>query len=121
MNGDQGGLPDIYEQYFLYLAHTREISQSQITSVRRVLTSLYDYLEDHKLTLSSLKIEHLDAFMGTFKVARTTLRIYRYHVRGFLKYLYAERKIIRKDLAVLLVGAPMFAHKKPPKFLRRQY
>ena len=56
--------------------------------------------------------------MGGFKVAKSTLRIYRYHVRGFLTYLYAERKIIRKDLAALLVGAPMFAHKKPPKFLR---
>ncbi len=122
MNKDlnQGGLPDIYEQYFLYLEHTREISQPQITNVRRVLTSLYDYLEKHKLSLAGLKIEHLDAFMGEFKVARATLRIYRYHVRGFLKYLYAEKKIIRKDLAALLVGPPLFAHKKPPKFLRLQ-
>jgi len=113
-------VPDIYEQYFLYLAHTREISQSQISSVRRVLASLHDYLEKQKLNLSSLKIEHLDAFMGEFKVAKTTLRIYRYHVRGFLKYLYAEKKIIRKDLAPLLVGPPQFAQKKPPKFLRPQ-
>ncbi|MBW2204594.1 MAG: tyrosine-type recombinase/integrase [Deltaproteobacteria bacterium] len=120
MNEDQGELPDIYEQYFLYLAHTREISQTQITNVRRVLTSLYDYLENHKLSLAALKIEHLDAFMGEFKVARTTLRIYRYYVRGFLKYLYAEKKIIKKDLTSLLVGAPLFAHKKPPKFLRPQ-
>ena len=57
--------------------------------------------------------------MGEFKVARTTLRIYRYHVRGFLKYLY-KRKIIKKDLASLLIGPPLFAHKKPPKFLRPQ-
>ena len=120
MNEDQGGLPDIYEQYFLYLAHTREISQTQITNVRRVLTSLYDYLENHKLSLAALKIEYLDAFMGEFKVARTTLRIYRYYVRGFLKYLYAEKKIIKKNLTSLLVGPPLFAHKKPPKFLRPQ-
>ena len=120
MNEDQGGLPDIYEQYFLYLKHTREISRSQIINVRRVLASLHGYLETHKLSLAALKIEHLDAFMGEFKVARTTLRIYRYHVRGFLKYLYAEKKIIKKDLASLLVGPPLFAHKKPPKFLRPQ-
>ena len=113
-------LPDIYEQYFLYLEHTREISQAQIGNIRRVLASLYQYLENHKISLTALKIEHLDAFMGEFEVAKTTLRIYRYHVRGFLKYLYAERKIIRKDLAALLVGAPLFAHKKPPKFLRPQ-
>lgn len=120
MNENQGGLPDIYEQYFLYLEHTREISQTQITNVRRVLTSLYDYLEKQKLSLSGLKIEHLNAFMGEFKVARTSLRIYRYYVRGFLKYLYAEKKIIKKDLTSLLVGPPLFAHKKPPKFLRPQ-
>lgn len=113
-------LPDIYEQYFLYLAHTREISQTQITNVRRVLTFLYDYLENHKLRLSRLKIEHLDAFMSEFKVAKTTLRIYRSYVRGFLRYLYAERKIIKKDLASLLVGPPLFAQIKPPKFLRPQ-
>ena len=59
-------------------------------------------------------------FMGEFKVAKTTLGTYRYLVRGFLKYLYEERKIIRKDLAPLLVGAPLFAHKKPPRFLRPQ-
>lgn len=118
MNEDPGGLPDIYKQYFLYLEHTREISRVQITNVRRVLTSLYHYLENHTIRLAAMKIEHLDAFMGEFKVAKSTLRIYRYHVRGFLTYLYAERKIIRKDLAALLVGAPMFAHKKPPKFLR---
>jgi len=117
---NQVKLPDIYEQYFLYLAHTREISRSQRSNVRRVLASLHDYLENHKISLAGLKIEHLDAFMGEFKVARTTLRIYRYHVRGFLKYLYAEKKIIRKDLAALLVGPPLFAHKKPPKFLRPQ-
>ena len=118
MNEDQGGLPDIYEQYFLHFEHTREISRKQIINVRRVLTSLHDYLENHNFSLAALKIEHLDAFMGEFKVARTTLRIYRYHVRGFLKYLYAEKKIIKKDLASLLVGPPLFAHKKPPKFLR---
>lgn len=117
---NQVKLPDIYEQYFLYLEHTREISQAQITSVRRVLASLHDYLENHKLSLTALKIEHLDAFMGEFKVAKTTRRIYRCHVRGFLKYLYAERKIIKKDLAPLLVGPPQFAQKKPPKFLRPQ-
>lgn len=120
MKDVQGGLPDIYEQYFLYLEHTREISRKQIINVRRVLALLHRYLENHEVSLAALKIEHLDTFMGEFKVAKSTLRIYRYHVRGFLKYLYAERKIIRKDLATLLVGPPLFAHKKPPKFLRPQ-
>ena len=122
MNEDlkQGGLSDIYERYFLYLEQTRDISQSQVSSIRRVLVSLHDYLENHKLSLFSLKIEHLDAFMGEFKVAKTTRRIYRSLLRGFLKYLYAERKVIKKELAPLLIGPPVFAQIKPPKFLRPQ-
>jgi site-specific recombinase XerD len=37
-----------------------------------------------------------------------------------LKYLYHEKEIIRKDLATLLVGPPMFAEPTPPKFLRAE-
>ena len=111
------GLPDIYEQYLRYLEHTREISRRQISSVKRMLVFLNDYLENHNLSLAVLKIEHLDSFMGKFKVAKATLRIYRSLLRGFLKYLY-EKEVIRQDLAPLLVGPPLFAHKKPPKFLR---
>ncbi|TEU06429.1 MAG: integrase [Candidatus Aminicenantes bacterium] len=113
-------LPGIYEQYLLYLEQTKEISHTQVSHVRRVLASFHDYLEKHQLSLSALKIEHLDAFMAEFKVALTTLRTYRYHLRGLLKYLYHERKIIKKDLAPLLVGAPLFDQKKPPRFLRPQ-
>jgi len=113
-------LPEVYEHYFLYLQQTREISQTQVNSIRRVMAPLHDYLEKHKITLDSLKIEHLDAFMGEFKVAKTTLKTYRHYVRGFLRYLYHERKILKEDLAPLLVGAPVRAHQKPPKFLRPQ-
>ena len=111
------GLPDIYEQYLRYLEHTREISRSQVSSVKRMLAFLNDYLENRRLSLGVLKIEHLDAFMGKFEVAKATLRIYRSLLRGFLKYLY-EKEVVRNDLAPLLVGPPLFAHKKPPKFLR---
>jgi site-specific recombinase XerD len=48
----------------------------------------------------------------------TALRIYRSHLRGFLKYLYHDQGIIKKDLAPLLVGPRQFAKQKPPKFLR---
>ena len=94
------GLPDIYEQYLHYLEHTREISRSQISSIKRMLAFLNDYLENHHLSLAVLKIEHLDVFMGKFEVAKATLRIYRSLLRGFLKYLY-EKEVIRKDLAPL--------------------
>jgi integrase/recombinase XerD len=111
-------LPDIYEQYFLYLEQTRGISQTQINSVRRVLASFHAYLESHKIKLSAVKIKHLDAFMAEFKVAKTTLKTYRHLLRGFLKYLYQERRILKRNLAPLLVGARLFDQKKPPRFLR---
>ena len=88
------GLPDIYEQYLRYLEHTREISRSQISGVKRMLAFLHDYFENHHLSFATLKIEHLDAFMGEFKVAKTTLRIYRYHVRGFLTEIRDNLKIV---------------------------
>jgi site-specific recombinase XerD len=111
-------LPEIYEQYFIYLEKIKEITPAQISNIRRVLASFHHYNERQKLSLCALKIQHLDAFMGEFKVAKTTLRTYRYHLRGFLKYLCHERKILKKDLAPLLVGAPVFNQKKPPRFLR---
>ena len=78
------------------------------------------FLEKHNIKLSNLKIEHLDEFMAGFKVAHSTLKTYRSHLRGFLKYLYREQGILQKDLAPLLVGPPLFAQSKPPKFLRPQ-
>ena len=39
-------------------------------------------------------------------------------IRVFYDYLYHEEGIIKRDLATLLVGPPMFAEPTPPKFLR---
>jgi integrase/recombinase XerD len=111
-------LPDIYEQYLCYLQQARAVSKGLIKGTRRVLASFHDYLETNKIDLSALKIELLDAFMAEFKVAQSTRKTYRHYLRGFLKYLYYEKKILRKDLASLLVGACRFDQVKPPKFLR---
>lgn len=113
-------LPDIYEQYLRYLEQARAVSKGSIKGARRVLASFHDYLEAEKIDLCALKIEHLDLFMTKFKVAPNTRRVYLQHLRGFLKYLHYEKKILRKDLASLLVGAPLFDQVKPPKFLRPQ-
>ena len=113
-------LPAIYEHYLLYLEQTKEISNSNLGAIRRVLAPLHDYLENHNIELASLKIEHLDAFLAEFNkaFASRTRKSYRYRLRGFLKYLYYERKILRTDLAPLLVGPPEFRQSNPPKFLR---
>ena len=113
-------LPDIYEQYLRYLEQARAVSKGAIKGTRRVLASFHDYLEIEKIGLRTLKIEHLDLFMAKFKVAPNTSRTYLQHLKGFLKYLHYEKKMLRKDLASLLAGAPLFDQVKPPKFLRPQ-
>jgi len=115
-------LPDIYEQYLAYHEQSRQIPYNQVKQVRRVLASFHGYLESHKIDLSSLNIEHLDAFMAEFsqRLVLGTCRLYRCYLRGFLRYLYQERKIIKTDLAPLLVGRRLYSQAKPPKFLRPQ-
>jgi site-specific recombinase XerD len=108
----------MYEQYLLYLSQSLQPSTGYIRQSRRILSLLHGYLQRHNIKLRALKIDHLDAFMATFKVSQNTRSLYRYHLRGFLKYLYHERKTIKRDLARLLVGPPQFAQRKLPKFLR---
>ena len=117
----QVGLPDIYEAYLIHVGQVRELSRGSIGSIRRVLASLHQYLEGKRIDLASIKIEHLDAFLREFDkpFALQTRKGYRNHLRGFLKYLYFERRLLRADLAPLLVGPPDFGQAKPPKFLRR--
>jgi integrase/recombinase XerD len=111
-------LTDIYEDYLLYHKQSLQVSQSTTIGVRRILACFHEHMENHSVKLPELKLEHLDAFLAGFRVVRSTRKTYRHHLRGFLKYLYLERGIIKKDLAKLLVGPPMFAQPKPPRFLR---
>jgi len=113
-------LPDVYEQYLLDLEQTKEVSTGQLRASRRVLASFDQYLQNHQIDLSGLRIEHLDAFLAAFNKPFSTLtrKAYRYRLRGFLKYLYCERGVLRRDLAPLLVGPPVYSQSKPPTFLR---
>jgi len=114
----KASLPEIYEDYLSYRIQRDRISTHYLRQIRRILGIFDDYLKKEQIRLSSLKIEHLDAFMAAFKVAPVTRRLYCYCLRGFLKYLYHERRITRKDLASLLVGPRHVVQAKPPKFLR---
>jgi site-specific recombinase XerD len=111
-------LPDIYKQYLLYHQQSLQVCEESLGHIRTMLLRFHDYLQKQRIELCALGIEHLDAFMATFKVARSTRKIYRHYLRGFLKYLYHQRGILKKDLAPLLVGPPLFDQGKPPKFLR---
>jgi site-specific recombinase XerD len=111
-------LPEIYEQYLRYIEEVRELSSSYLRITHRVLVDLHRYLTTQQVELAQVKIEHLDTFMATYKVSDITRQQYRYLLRGFLKYLYYERKILKQNLAVMLVGRPLFAPVKLPRFLR---
>jgi len=113
-------LPDIYEQYLLYQEQGMQASPGHLSQIRRILTSFNAYLEKKELSLPSLKIEHLDAFMRSFAVKNNTRKLYRTLLRGFVRYLYYQKGIIKKDLASLLVGPRVIEQQKPPKFLRPQ-
>jgi site-specific recombinase XerD len=111
-------LPELYEEYLCY--YGCKVLYSQVQYARKILSALLDYLQEHSLVLSNIKISDLDAFMAHYN-ARYTYRVrqaHRSYLRGFLRYLYYERRILRKDFASLLGGPPEYAHTTPPKFLR---
>lgn len=113
-------LPDIYEEYFAYYAKTRQASQTKIPGIRRLLTSLHDFLTRENVELADLRIEHLDIVLAqqTTGLKPGTCQTRRSWLRGFLRYLYQVRGLLSKDLAHLVVGAPQYGQAKPPKFLR---
>ncbi len=116
----QRKLGGIYKDYLQYRQDGHQTDTRQLKSIRRVLSVLCDYFNQHGITLQRLGIEDLDAFMAEFcqPFLPGTCSNYRSIVRGFLSYLHQQRGILKKDLAPLLIGASQFAKAKPPKFLR---
>jgi len=111
-------LPDPFDPYLRQQSH--RVSPNYLRQMKGLLASFHDYLEKHNIALAKLKIEDLDHFLAERKVTRATRNIYRYCLRGFLRYLHRERRMMKKDLAPLLVGPRCFGEQKPPKFLRPQ-
>ena len=113
-------LPTVYEQYLNYYKTTRQTGNRRIKSIRRVLFAFDDYLENKKIKLAALTIEDIDTFFSDFNANFTpsTCKVYRSIIRGFLSYLFLQCHVLKRDLAPLVVGVPMFARAKPPTFLR---
>ena len=113
-------LPDIYEDYLLYYEKTRQVHRSALAQTRNVLSALNDYLSKYEIDIANVKIEQIDNFLSEFNAhfMPATCRYNRSYLRGFLRYLYFHSKILKRDLAPLIVGAPMYAQAQPPKFLR---
>jgi site-specific recombinase XerD len=113
-------LPEIYEDYLHYYEKTRQVHRSSLIQTRNVLSALNDYLSKQDIDLAAVKIEQIDDFLAELnaRFMPATCHHNRSYLRGFLRYLYFHRKILKRDLAPLIVGAPMFAQAQPPKFLR---
>lgn len=113
-------LPVLYDEYLLYQKKYRQVSDRSITPIRRVLCAFDSYCQRNGIQLQSLKIKHIDTFQAElFKdLGSATCHTYRNYLRGFLRYLYHERRILTIDLAPLVIGRREYAQAKPPKFLR---
>lgn len=100
-------LPDIYEQYL----NTRQVGHNMLHRIRGVLSALNRYLQKENVALSELKIEHIDGFLKAYNApySATSRAHNRSCLRTFLRYLCHERNILRKDLALLLTAAPLYA------------
>jgi len=114
------GLPKIYEDYLAYLKVHRQATVRQISRIKRVLAPFNDYLNTHNIDLAALTIEQVDHFLSDFfaPFSPATCTVYRSMIRQFLRYLYQERQITKKDLSPLIVGAHLFSKANPPNFLR---
>ena len=88
-------LSDVYEAYLNYYAITKQVPNRRVQSIRRVLVAFDDYLENRQIKLAVLTIEQIDTFFADFNSGFTaaTCKVYRSIVRGFLGYLYYQRKI----------------------------
>ena len=108
-------LPDIFNQYLTFKASV----QSNIYCERIVLTGFAGYLDAHEKHLKAVRIKDVDCFLsGQYGyLSIETQNSYKTCLRVFLRYLYIK-KVIRKNLAPLIVNRRVFAMAKPPRFLR---
>jgi integrase/recombinase XerD len=111
-------LPQVFEDYLTqFESGGRKVDIFRYKDMRRALYALHNYLNEHEVQLGNLRIEHVDAYLKSKIKKPTTGRFQRSCVRGFLRYLYWDKKLLSRDLAPFVVGRMQFAEAKPPKFL----
>jgi len=113
-------LPEIFEDYLHYCSTTRYDTEKTVQHIRRVLEAFDHYLKQHTLSISAITIEIIDAFDQQYNAAyaRQSQKFNRSCFRLFLRYLYHERHVLRRDFAALLKVPRMYHRTKPPCFLR---
>ncbi len=113
-------LPEIYEDYLHYSATARYDTEKMVQHTRRVLEAFYHYLKQNSLNLSTITIEQIDTFNQEYNAvyAQQSQKLNRSCFKFFLKYLYYERRVLKRDFAALLKVSRIFHRAKPPCFLR---
>jgi site-specific recombinase XerD len=112
-------LPAIFEDYLYYCTTTRYDTEKTGQHIRRVLEAFDRYLKHHTLNLSTLTIEQIDTFDQEYNAAyaRQSRKFNRSCFKLFLRYLYHERRLLKRDFAALLKVPRMYHRAKPPSFL----
>ncbi|MBT9438893.1 MAG: tyrosine-type recombinase/integrase [Desulfobacterales bacterium] len=112
-------LPEVFEEYLDYYTRVKDISRLQMLRARRTLTAFGDYLDKNSIMLKTVRIEQIDAFLAAHNrnYVKGTCGMHRSILRGFLAWLHQNR-ILKRNFAPLIIGAPVFAQSIPPKFLR---
>jgi integrase/recombinase XerD len=113
-------LPEIFEDYLHYCTTTRYDTEKTVQHIRRILEAFDHYLKQHNLSLSALTIEQIDTFDKEYNAAyaRQSQKFNRTCLKLFLKYLYHEHRVLKRDFAALLKVPRIFHRTKPPCFLR---
>jgi len=112
-------LPGIYQRYLDYYQKTSQVCRRQVVNTRRVLVLFSRWMVAEKKKFVDFTIEDADRFQA--EVSNTyrfkTREHHRCVLRGLLRWLY-QQKILRRNLAPLVIAPPQYARAVPPRFLR---
>jgi site-specific recombinase XerD len=112
-------LPEVYQQYLDYFQKTSQVCRLQVLNTRRVLVLFSRWVAREKIKLEKFEIEDNDRFQAEVS-NRYGVKNREHHrsvLRGLFHWLHQQR-IIRRNLAPLVIGPPQYARAVPPKFLR---
>jgi site-specific recombinase XerD len=112
-------LPELYQCYLDYFQKTSQVCRLYVLNTRRVLVLFSHWVEKEKIKLEKFEIEHADRFQAEVsnRYGAKNREHHRCVLRGLFRWLYQQR-IIRRNLAPLVIGSPQYARAVPPKFLR---
>jgi len=113
-------LPDIFETYMRFYQRTRNVSDSRIKMVRKKLSDFNGFLVKTGIRIEDLEIDTVDEFLNVCNEGKapSTRADNRAAIRGFLSFLYNHHRLLKRDLASMIISAPVFNRDNPPKFLR---